>query len=127
MASASPESRSPRSLFHPPSDGLLRFGRPAWGPHFRGPLRSGTVDVLSACAGVAAAATVRGCGVEAQASQPQTNVQASQPQTNVRGTSTGQMANAAASVPGLRQKHQLLQTTAVSKEVSYGIMVIQLH
>ncbi|KAL5213799.1 hypothetical protein ABZP36_002951 [Zizania latifolia] len=42
--------------------------------------------------------------------------QASQSQTNVSRTSIGQMANATASVPGLRQKHQLPQLTAVSKE-----------
>ncbi|XP_040378918.1 ankyrin repeat and zinc finger domain-containing protein 1 [Oryza brachyantha] len=39
--------------------------------------------------------------------------QASQSQINVRGTSAVQMANATASIPGLKQKHQ---PTAVSKE-----------
>uniref|UniRef100_A0A0D9W8F9 VLRF1 domain-containing protein n=1 Tax=Leersia perrieri TaxID=77586 RepID=A0A0D9W8F9_9ORYZ len=38
-------------------------------------------------------------------------------QTNVRGTSVGQMAIATASIPGLKQKHQLPQPTALSKEV----------
>ncbi|XP_052152995.1 uncharacterized protein LOC127771189 [Oryza glaberrima] len=47
---------------------------------------------------------------KAQASQSQRT------QTNVRGTSAGQMANATASMPGLKQKHQLPQPTALSKE-----------
>ncbi|KAF0891471.1 hypothetical protein E2562_009885 [Oryza meyeriana var. granulata] len=42
--------------------------------------------------------------------------QASQSQTTVRGISAGQMASATASMPGLKQKHQLAQPTAVSKE-----------
>uniref|UniRef100_A0A0A9CTC3 VLRF1 domain-containing protein n=1 Tax=Arundo donax TaxID=35708 RepID=A0A0A9CTC3_ARUDO len=42
--------------------------------------------------------------------------QASQSQTDVRGTSTAQMGNRTASVPGLKPKHQTLQLILMAKE-----------
>ncbi|XP_062226508.1 uncharacterized protein LOC133924809 [Phragmites australis] len=53
---------------------------------------------------------------EKEKEKEKANAQASQSQTDVRGTSTAQMANRTASVPGLKPKHQSPQLILIAKE-----------